>query len=172
MIPDILDIIQRLFWNYVIDSQTSQAELTELPVLPLWVNTSIDFAKENMRNKLLSWPFATDLLHLCRIDLSHLRKNISEQHIFQTVCFTSCNFVKVPESRVPSRDAGLAADCGVGSWLSPPSSGGYSELDEMWEIPGLIFLEKFSAAVFIGDRDKTEHSAPKHLLAYCGVPGL
>lgn len=56
MIADILGNIQSLFWNYVIDSLTSWAKLTKLLVLQHWDNISIDFAKENIQNKLIYWP--------------------------------------------------------------------------------------------------------------------
>lgn len=87
---------------------------------------------------------------------------------FRLYCSTSCNLIWLPKLHVSSRDIDLATDCSVGAWLSPFR--GYSKLDEMWELPSLIFFLRISTAVFIRDWDKTENSASKHLLAYCGMP--
>lgn len=63
VIADILDIIRCSFWKRVIDSQASWAKLTKLAVLPLWVNISIDFVKQNILNS----SFISPCLPICSI---------------------------------------------------------------------------------------------------------
>ena len=91
---------------------------------------------------------------------------LRKKKAFRLCRSTSCNFV--PKWHIFFRDTGM--DSSVESWLSCFLENMLSLMrcgnSQAWS-----FL-RISAAVFIGDWDKAEHSASKHLLARCRMPDL
>lgn len=145
----------------MIDSQTTWGKLSKLPVLTHWLNISVDFAKENI-SKTSSFIGLFYESALVMNGFICLRK----KSLSGCAAALPCNFL--PKRHIFFRDIGT--DSSVESWLSFFLENMLSLMrcgnSQAWS-----FL-RISAAVFIGDWDKAEHSASKHLLARCRMPEL